>query len=161
MQKRSKYLIAVVLALGISGTVFGFGAHHHFSQMSLQDKSEMVQLRISQKLDLDDVQQAKLSELTSHMAGLIKQLREEPSLRDQLADKVLSDQPVDQAAILGKIQQKTELVNQQAPQTVALLANFMDSLNSEQKQRLKRMLEKRHGQRWGHHGENETPHYEQ
>ena len=63
MQKRSKYLITAVLALGISGTVFGFGAHHHFSQMSLQDKSEMVQLRISQKLDLDDVQQAKLSEL--------------------------------------------------------------------------------------------------
>lgn len=161
MQKRTKIIIASVLTLGISGAVFGFGAHHHFSHMSLHEKSEMISDRISRKLDLDELQRDNLERFTAHMATVMQQLREDQSMRDQLIETVISDQPVDQAAILGKIQQKTELLNQQAPETVALLASFMDSLSNEQKQTMKKMIEKRRGHRWGHHQQHEPVHYEQ
>ena len=49
----------------------------------------------------------------------------------------------DQARALELIREKTSLVNEKAPQVIASLAVFLDSLNSEQKQQLEEFIEHR------------------
>ncbi len=68
-------------------------------------------------------------------------------------DELLSDTPVDQAALLQRINDKTAQVNENAPELVARLATFVDSLDAEQKDEVKQMLERRGRHGFGrHHG---------
>ena len=152
MKKSSKIILITVLTLGVAGGVFAFGAHHHYSNMSIEDKADLINYRVSRKLDLTDIQQANLEALTAHFAGLIEQARENQQSRQEFMNQMLTDQPMDQAAMLQRINEKTALVNEKAPEVVALLAGFVDSLDAEQKAEIKQMIEHRRGHRFGRHG---------
>ena len=43
------------------------------------------------------------------------------------------------------------MINDNAPEMVGLLASFVDSLDAEQKAKIKGMIEKRKGHRFGRH----------
>lgn len=149
MKKSSKIVLATVLSVGVAGGVFAFGAHHHFSNMTAQEKAEMISDRIDRKLDLNDVQKQNLDVLTFHIADLMQQVREGRQTRFEMVNEVLSDGPVDQAALLQKITDKTALVNANAPDVVTKLAGFIDSLDAEQKAEIRQMIESRRGHRFG------------
>lgn len=149
MKKSSKIVLATVLSVGVAGGVFAFGAHHHFSNMTAQEKAEMISDRIDRKLDLNDVQKQNLDVLTFHIADLMQQVREGRQTRFEMVNEVLSDGPVDQAALLQKITDKTALVNANAPDVVTKLAGFIDSLDAEQKAEIRKMIESRRGHRFG------------
>lgn len=151
MKKTSKIILVSVLAIGVTGGVFAFGSHHYFSNLSMQEKAEMISDRIDRKLDLNDVQKANLDELTLHVAGLMQQVKDNRQSREDILNGMLSDQPVDQSLILQAINDKTTMINENAPQVVARLAGFVDSLNAEQKAEIKQMIEKRKGHRYGRH----------
>ena len=153
MNKTSKIIIATVLSVGVVGGVIGCGAHHHFHKMSAQERAEMVSDRIDRKLDLNEQQKQNLDELTLYVADLVQEVREDRESRFQLMEQVLSDAPVDQAALLQKITDKTAQVNENAPELVARLATFVDSLDAEQKAEVKQMMERRGRHGFGrHHG---------
>ncbi|MDJ0833986.1 MAG: Spy/CpxP family protein refolding chaperone [Gammaproteobacteria bacterium] len=153
MKKSSKIIVATVLTVGVAGGVFAYGAHHHFHNMTPQDKAEMISDRIDRKLDLNDLQKQNLDSLTLYVADLVQQVREERQARFQLMDQLLSDNPVDQAALLQKINEKTAQVNENAPELVARLATFVDSLDAEQKAEIQQMIERRGRHGFGrHHG---------
>ncbi len=148
MKKSSKIILVSVLVLGVSGTVLAFGAKHHYENMSMQERADMFNYHISRKLDLNTEQEIKLESLTSRFSEIAQQLRQQRSDRAQFIEDLLDDGPLDQAALLQKITQKTDLVNQNAPEMVALIAQFVDSLDSDQKSELKQMIQKRSS----HHG---------
>jgi len=150
MQKSSKIILVTVLTVGVVGGVFAYGAHHHFSNLTAQEKAEMISDRIDRKLDLNDMQKQNLDALTLHLADLVQQARENRQSRFEMLNEVLSDGPVDQAALLQKINDKTALVNEKAPEVVAKLAVFIDSLETEQKAKIQQMIEHRSQHRFGH-----------
>lgn len=151
MKKTSKIILVSVLTLGVAGGVFAFGAHHHYSNMSAQEKAEMISDRIDRKLELNSQQKDNLDALAFHMADLMQQVKQNRQSRFEMMNEILSDGPMDQAALLQKIQDKTTLVNEKAPEVVAKLAVFVDSLDEEQKAEIKQMIEKRQGHRFGGH----------
>jgi Spy/CpxP family protein refolding chaperone len=152
MKKSSKIILTTVLTLGVAGGVFAFGAHHHFSNMSPQDKAEMISDRVDRKLDLTEMQKSNLDTLTFHIADLMQEVRENKQGREEMLNDILTDGPVDQAALLQKINDKTMMINNKAPEVVAKLAGFMDSLDAQQKAKIEQMIEKRKGHRFGHRG---------
>lgn len=152
MKKTGKIIIASVLAVGVTGAVFAFGSHHYYSNLSMQEKAEMISDRIDRKLDLNDTQKVNLDALTSHVAGLMQQVKDNRQTREELLNGVLSDQALDQAALLQRINEKTALINENAPEVVARLAGFMDSLDADQKAEIKQIIDKRKGHRFAGHG---------
>ena len=148
MKKSSKIILATVLVVGISGTVLAFGAKHHYQNMSMQERTEMFNYHLSRKLDLNTEQEIKLESLSSRFGEVAEQIRQQKADRVQFIEDLLDEGPLDQAALLHKISQKTEIVNNNAPEMVALIAQFVDSLDPAQKTELKEMIQHRSH----HHG---------
>ena len=149
MKKSSKIIIVSILTLGLAGGAFAYGSHHYFSSMSMQEKADMLGNHISKKLDLNEVQEDKLDQLTGRIVSLVQQVKQEQQSDHQILDELLTGQTLDQTAILSRINQKTAMVNDHAPEMVGLFAGFIDSLDAEQKADLKQMIEKRRGQKGG------------
>ena len=139
-------LIAVLLVVGSTGAVYAFGKHGGWG-MSADEKVEFVSDRVTRKLDLDEMQRQKFTELAELAVDTMQQVK--PS-REQRLDEVnalLQEPSFNQARALELVEQKTRLLNEQAPLLVAALAGFVDSLNAEQKQQLQEFLQHRHGHR--------------
>lgn len=143
MKKSSKIIIASVIILGVSGSVLAFGSRHHFENMSMQEKAEMFNYHISRKLELNTEQEIKLESLSSRFAEIMQQVKQQKQDRALFMDQLLGEGPLDQSALLQKISEKTGIVNDNAPEMVALIAQFVDSLDSAQKAELKNMIQKR------------------
>ena len=151
MKKSSKIIIASVLTVGVAGGVFAYGAHHHYSNMTPQEKAEMISDRVERKLELNQEQRQNLDVLALHIADLMQEVKKNRQARMQMFDELISDGPIDQAALLQKINDKTALVNEKAPELVAKVAGFVDSLDADQKAEIRDMVEHRRGHRFGGH----------
>jgi inhibitor of KinA sporulation pathway (predicted exonuclease) len=121
----------------------------------MQEKTDMFNYHISRKLELNSEQEITLESLTSRFAEITQQLKQQKEDRAQFIEQILAEGPMDQASLLQKITEKTDMVNQNAPEMVALIAQFVDSLDAGQKAELKTMIEKRgnytgFGGRFGH-----------
>jgi inhibitor of KinA sporulation pathway (predicted exonuclease) len=145
MKKSNKIIIASVVILGISGSVLAFGAKNHCENMTMQEKADMFNYHISRKLDLTTEQEIKLESLSSHLTEVLQPMKQQREDRASVIEQMLGEGPMDQSAVLQKITQKTDMVNRQAPEMVALIAQFVDSLDSGQKTELKKMIEKKGG----------------
>lgn len=151
MKKSSKIILASVLVVGVAGGAFAFGSHHYFSSMTVQEKSEMFSYHISRKLDLNTQQELELEALTGRISEVMQQVKDNRQKRQELLDDLLiTEGPLDQAALLQRINSKTDMVNEKAPEMVALIAGFVDSLDTDQKQELKEMIKTRSGHSFGH-----------
>jgi len=148
MKLSTRIITAVLLVAGSSGVVYAFGRHGDWG-MSADEKVEFVSERITRKLDLDATQRQKFIELAELVAATLQQVRPTAEQRFGEISALLQEPSLDQARALELIQQRTRLVNEQAPLLIAALANFLDSLNAGQKQQLQELLQHRHGH---HHG---------
>jgi len=150
MKKTTKIVVTTVLALGVTGAVFAFGANH-FANRSIQEKAEMFSDYLDGKLDLTDTQEVKLDQLVIRVSELMQKAHSERESHQQRLNEIITEQPLDQSLILQKLSRKTEMINSNAPEVVALLAEFVDSLNPDQKQELKEMIDHKKGGRFGRH----------
>ena len=107
------------------------------------DRAERMIERVSERLELDDNQQAALASL----AAELKETRElmhggDGGLRERISSLVTAD-TLDQGAALSLIQTRTAAMEAQAPELVAAAALFLDGLDAEQKADVERFLERR------------------
>ena len=146
MKLSTRIITAVLLVAGSSGAVFAFSKHGDWG-MSVDEKVEFVSERVTRKLDLDDLQKRNFVDLAELVATTMQQVK--PSREQHLGEisELLQEPSFNQARALELVHQKTRLVNDQAPLLIAALANFVDSLNAEQKQQLQEFLQHRHGHR--------------
>lgn len=145
MKKSSKIILITLAVVGISGTVMAFGGKQYCNNMNAEDKADMINYLMSRKLDLNTEQEVYLESLTGRVAELAEQAREDRETRQQWVEGLISDQPFDQSTLLQKVNEKTDLIKQNAPEVITLLGQFVDSLNSEQKAELKEFISKRGG----------------
>ena len=153
MKLTTRIVTAVLLIAGSSGVVYAISRHGDW-HMSPDEKVEFVTERATRQLDLDSQQQQNFSALASLVTEIVEEAR---ASRQENLDEVfqLLDEPsLNQGRALELVQQKTALVNDRAPEVIASLAIFLDSLNAEQKQELRDFVEHhrdhRHGGRHGH-----------
>ncbi len=142
MKKSTKIIAIVVVALSVTSTVFAFGARHGWS-MSPEDKAEFMTGKITEKLELNATQQQNLQVLSATILDIMSDVRSGRTEHMETVQQLLSEPTLDQAKALEMIRQKTEMVNAKAPEVVASIAGFLDSLDDEQKQQLREHMKNR------------------
>lgn len=112
---------------------------------------------IADELELNTSQKEKLSALSKQMLQSRKLMREKVAHNKDELKHMLTQASLDQKKILGMVRSHTDAMNEQAPEIVAAMAAFYNTLTAEQRQELRAHMEKmhkRHGGRhyFGHHG---------
>ncbi len=152
MKKRNKIILTTALTFGVAGGVMAYNAGKYCDNLNPQEKVEMINERVTDRLVLNTEQQARLGELTSRAAEMIAEAKSQRIERDAIINSLLDDQPVDQIGLLEKITEKTTLVDDSAPEMIALLAGFVDSLNAEQKAEIREFIEHKRSHHHDHGG---------
>jgi Spy/CpxP family protein refolding chaperone len=134
---------AVVLG---SLTACGGGSHHSRAPMSteqLAEKRGQVMDRVSRKLDLNDAQKQRLGvladKLLAQRAALIGQTTDP---RAELQALLKADR-FDRTRAQLLMEEKTRAVAMHSPEVISALADFYDSLNPEQQQKVRDMTDRR------------------
>lgn len=144
MKLSTRIITAVLLIAGSSGVVYAFGKHNDWG-MSPEEKIEFVTDRVTSKLDLDSQQQENFSKLAETVAQLMLDAK---ATREQHVNEIgtlLQDPSFNQARALELVQQKTQMINENAPLVITSLAVFLDSLKAEQKQQLQDFIKHHRG----------------
>ena len=136
------------------GSLTACGHHQHGNwQMSEEDATKMrtrMLERAGKELSLDDAQKARL-------ATLADKLREQrlavigtgADPRSEIKSLVAGAK-FDRDHAQALVDAKTGAVKSKGPEVIAAAADFYDSLNPEQQQKVREFMNKRHG--WRSHG---------
>jgi len=147
MKRITKFVIIGTGAIVLAGSIAACSRHH-----SPEQRSEWMMEKMSKELKLDTAQQTKLKALSEQMLAVRKSMRQEfGSDRSEVLS--LLDQPkLDQAKVLGMVHEHTQTINQRAPQIVAALGDFYDSLNPEQQAEVRKFVKEHHEhhRHWDH-----------
>lgn len=150
MKKSTKIIAITTLVVGLSTTVFAFAGNGHW-KMTAAEKAEFMNDRISSKLELTETQKFQLSSLTDDILELASEIKETKNGHKLLVQQLLSEPTLDQVKALDMIHQTTQMINDKAPETIASLASFLDSLDVDQKAELQSFV----GQKMKHkHGKH-------
>lgn len=150
MKKSTKIITITTLVIGLSTTVFAFANNGHWN-ITAVEKAEFVNDRISSKLELTESQKFQLSSLTDDILELAGDIKEAKNGHKLLVQQLLSEPTLDQSKALDMIHQTTQMINDKAPETIASLAGFLDSLDAEQKSELQGFVEQKMKHRHGKH----------
>ena len=136
-------VIVAVGAMGASGFCDKRGNPEKFA-------NRMVE-KITDKLSLREDQVAKLEIAKNELLAIKKDMSaQRQTMRTSFID-MIEKPTLDQQIILSMVKDKTQAVNDKAPQVVVALAGFYDSLNSEQQETLREKIKDKmesHKGRW-------------
>ena len=151
MKRFKKLIVFIGGGLIVAGTLVACG--HGFHHAPPEKKAAFIVEEINDELELKQTQLAKLNALKEHLLKLRKEHKQKKSHSHNELRALLDKPFLDKQVILSHVKEKTSYINNQAPQVVALLGDFYDSLNDSQRQEIREHVDKfikRH-QRW--HGE--------
>jgi periplasmic protein CpxP/Spy len=152
MKTRTRYIVAILSAVGIAVAVTACG--HHAREHGPGDYAVRHVEKLGKELNLNEAQTAKLNAVTA----TLRKSRESMHARHDETRKAalaLLDQPkLDRQRALGLVQQTTRDINDQAPDVIAAVGDFYDSLTPAQQQKLRTELKERMESgdrcRWNH-----------
>ena len=147
MKKRNKIMIAIASGIALVSGLAACGHHH-----TPEERADYMVEKITSKMDLTEPQVNKLDALKDELLSVRKEMLEERETVHNEVNELLSQPTLDQTRALSLVRDRTESVNQKAPQVITALAGFYDSLNPEQQAMLREKLEehKAHRHHWRH-----------
>jgi Spy/CpxP family protein refolding chaperone len=151
--KRS--LIGIFGASILVGGITACASHHHGFGANLtaeevaQYRTKMVD-RIGGKLDLNEDQKKRLSALTDKLHE--QRLALAGQSKDPRADiaTLVAGDKFDKARAQTLVTEKTTALQSHSPEVIAAMADFYDSLNASQQQKVRDFMAQRRG--WWHRG---------
>jgi Spy/CpxP family protein refolding chaperone len=143
MKLSTRIITAVLLVAGSSGVVYAFSKHGDWG-MTPAEKIEFVSDRVSKKLELDEAQRQKFTDFAETVSGIMQEVKLSREQRHTEIASLLEEPALDQARALQLVQQRTRMIDEKAPEIIASLAIFLDSLNTEQRAELQEFIDKRH-----------------
>ena len=143
MKLSKRIIIAVLLVAGSSGAVYAFSKHHDWG-MTPAEKVEFVTERVTRKLDLDETQQQHFTRLAETMVTVMQEIRPSSEQRGEMISELLEAPSLDQARALELVQMRTRVIDEKAPEVIASLALFLDSLTPEQREQVQEFAKHRH-----------------
>jgi len=139
--KKSLIVSASILAIIAAITLSACGHHRHHDP---EKKAEWIVEEISDHLDLNENQAAKLSDVKTALLTHRKQFHENKTeIMDQMIVE-LQKPEMDKTFLLSVIDQKQDIFNQMAPEVINKLVAFHASLDDEQKQEIIEKMQKHH-----------------
>lgn len=124
------------------------GYHHRHGAMTPEKMAEMrgkVVERVSSKLDLTDAQKQKLNTLVDKLQA------QRTALVGQTADPraevqaIVAGDKFDRTRAQALLDEKTRAVQANSPEVITALADFYDSLNPGQQQKVRELMQRRKG----------------
>lgn len=147
-----KSLIGLTSVTVLLGGLTACGSRgHHGEGWSAERVSEVrgkVVEKISGKLELDVAQKQKLGTLADQIIASRTAFRGESADPRTELKTLIAGEKFDRTAAQTLLDQKTQAIQGNAPQTINALADFYDSLNPEQQKQVREKLERRRGW-WG------------
>ena len=141
MKNRTRYIAAILGAVGIAVAVAGCG--HGYRHHEPGDYAVRHIERLGKELNLNEAQTAKLNAVTETLRKGRDTMRVK---HDEKQKEVLAllDQPkLDRQRALGLVQQTTRDINDHAPEMIAAMGDFYDSLTPPQQQKLREEVKER------------------
>lgn len=124
------------------------GEHRHAGGWSEERISEMrgkAIEKVSEKLDLNEVQKQKLAVLADEMLAQRKALRAGMESPRAEMKNLIAGEKFDRTRAQSLLDEKTAAVQMAGPRVIAAMADFYDSLNPAQQAQVRERLDKRHG----------------
>jgi Spy/CpxP family protein refolding chaperone len=140
-------LVSALGAVALVGGLSGCARDHHggWSDERVGEMRGKVIEKISDKLVLNDAQKQKLAVLADELLAQRKALKGDTTdPRAQMQALVQGDK-FDRDTALSLLSAKTQAVQGQGPKVIAALADFYDSLNPEQQQKVRDRMAQRKG----------------
>jgi periplasmic protein CpxP/Spy len=141
MKNRTRYIVAILGAVGIAVAVAGCG--HGYRHHEPGDYAVRHIEKLGKELNLNEAQTAKLNAVTETLRKGRETMR---AKHDEKQKEVLAllDQPkLDRQRALGLVQQTTRDINDHAPEMIAAMGDFYDSLTPPQQQKLREEMKER------------------
>ncbi len=145
MKRSTKIITAVALTLGIAGGAAAIGKHQFGDP---EKRAAKVAAYIAYELELDETQKQALDVLKTQMMAARQTVKADKSAMKQEALGLINADTFDRAKALDMINSKVLVVNEQAPDMINALGDFLDTLNAEQKAEIAEFVQERRG----HHG---------
>jgi periplasmic protein CpxP/Spy len=152
MNTPTRYVVTLLGAVGIAMAVSA--CSHGYRHFQPGDYAVRHIEKLGKKLDLNEAQTAKLNAVTDTMRKGRETMRGKHDERRQAALALLDQPKLDRQRALDLVQQTTRDINDQAPEMIAALGDFYDSLTPAQQQKLREEAKERmeYGAhcRWNH-----------
>lgn len=123
-------------------------SHHHRGPMTAEKMSEVrgkVVDRVSSKLDLNDAQKLKLNALADKMEAQRTAFVGKAADPRAEMQAIVSGDKFDRARAQSLLEEKTRAIQANSPEVITALADFYDSLNAEQQQKVRELMQRRKG----------------
>ncbi|KRD25359.1 hypothetical protein ASE39_22575 [Acidovorax sp. Root267] len=136
------------VSIAVGGLTACSSGHHHHGPMSAEKVAEVrgkVVERVSSKLDLNDAQKLKLNVLADKMEA------QRTAFIGKAADPRAEMQAIVAGATFDRVraqtllEEKTRAVQANSPEVIGALADFYDSLNPDQQQQVRELMQRRKG----------------
>jgi protein CpxP len=135
-------------SIAVGGLTACSSSHHHRGPMSAEKMAEVrgkVVERVSSKLDLNDAQKAKLNVLADKMEAQRTAFVGKTADPRAEMQAIVAGEKFDRARAQILLDEKTRAVQAHSPEVVSAMADFYDSLNPEQQQKVRELMQRRKG----------------
>ncbi|MDH4417767.1 MAG: Spy/CpxP family protein refolding chaperone [Acidovorax sp.] len=135
-------------SIAVGGLTACSSSHHHRGPMSAEKMAEVrgkVVERVSSKLDLNDAQKAKLNVLADKIEAQRTAFIGKTADPRAEMQAIVAGEKFDRARAQTLLDEKTRAVQAHSPEVVSAMADFYDSLNPEQQQKVRELMQRRKG----------------
>ena len=147
MKKSTKIITATVLTLGVAGGVAAYKGEGRFSERGWHRGEHFIS-HVRDELDLSPEQTEALQAIRDRIWDIRQSVKHDHETKTQRLLTLIDGEVFDQNQALELVTQKTELVEQYAPQMIASVAGFYDGLSAEQQAEVREHIAKRINHRW-------------
>ena len=156
MKTATKIVLGFFAGAGVATALTVTAATKTFGEYGWHgDRSERMVNWIEHRLDLSPAQTDQLQQAMAKFKEMRSEWRDQRDEDLQLVRDLIASPTLDQAQVLALIESKADQVKTNAPEMIAAVATFSDSLSAEQKQEVVEMLE----HRMDHHMERRMDHH--
>ncbi len=151
MKRHNKIIIGAFTAIIIATTIVACGIHKKHSDPE-KHLSYMLE-KITDELTLNDAQSIKLEALKNTLLDTYQEVKQNRASVHQEIEALISQPTLNQTQLLELVTQKTTRINDKAPVVISAIANFYDSLDSQQQATIleKYKEHQERGSRFCHH----------
>lgn len=129
----------LIFSVILMGSVAGCGYRH----TSPEERADHIIEKVKKKLSLNEDQVTKLEIVKSEFLMAGKDMKAKRKQIRTSVSEMLEQPTLDQERILSMVREKTQTLNEKAPQVVVALAGFYDSLTPEQQSILREKIKDR------------------
>lgn len=148
MKTTSKWIVYIATGSVLAMLLAACGPRHH----SPEARADWVVEKITRKLDLDQGQTAKLNAVKEQVLVAREEMRQHREENRDTVTDLLNQPTLDRDKAMNLVTERTKAINEQAPQVIAALGEFYDSLTTEQQTRLREEIQERMEHRRHHWG---------